>query len=62
MRKNERIEVDDYLENTAKVLTGMSITGRRLENKFDVEAARLLTSLKAGGERLRSDVVNLTHH
>jgi hypothetical protein len=49
------------LGKASNVLTDMSVTAAaRSERRSDVAAASLLTSLKAGDERLSTDAVTLT--
>jgi hypothetical protein len=63
--KNDEARKDeingDSLEKVSSALTGMSVMATaRSEKRYDVASASLLTSLKAGDERLNTDAVNLT--
>jgi hypothetical protein len=54
--------IGNSLGKSSNALTGMSVTAAARSRKiFDVAAASLLTSLKAGEECLSTDAINLTH-
>jgi hypothetical protein len=60
-KNNSRKASDDYLEKSSTALTGISVmTAPGSEKIYDVAAASLSRSLKAGEENLSTDAVNLT--
>jgi hypothetical protein len=61
-KNHSRKTSDDSLGKASNSLTGMSVmTAYGSEKIYDVAAASLSTSLKAGEERLSTDAVNLMH-
>jgi hypothetical protein len=60
-KNHSRKASDDSLEKSSNALTSMSVTAAAgSEKRYDVAAASLSTSLKAGEESLSTDAVNFT--